>query len=259
MLELVDRRPQVVDPADPALAPVDVSPVCLEDVWARYGPHERPVLAGASLRLERGCRVALVGESGAGKTTVTNLLLRFLDPAGGRVTIGGRDTRELRQEDVRRTIAVAGQDAHLFSSSIRDNVCLGRPQATDEEVERMLRLVGLWDLVRTLPDGWDTLVGEQGRALSGGEYQRLCVGRALLVRPAFLVLDEPTAHLDPSAAEALVQDVFAAAGDAGVLWITHRPEGLELVDTILKLRDGEISPVLDRQAGCDGAEVVAGR
>jgi ABC-type multidrug transport system fused ATPase/permease subunit len=198
------------------------------------------VLDGASLRLEPGCRVALVGESGAGKTTVTNLLLRFLDPEHGRVTIGGRDLRDLRQEDVRRAIAVAGQDAHLFSTSIRENVRLARRGADDAELERVLRLVGVWDWVAALPDGLDTLVGEQGRALSGGERQRLCVARALLAEPLLLVLDEPTAHLDPPAAEALVSDVFAAAADASVLLITHRPEGLELVDEVLELRDGRI-------------------
>jgi ABC-type multidrug transport system fused ATPase/permease subunit len=174
---------------------------------------------------------------------VTNLLLRFLDPEQGRVTIGGRDLRELRQEDVRRTIAVAGQDGHLFSASIRDNVKLGSPEASDEELDRVLRLVGLLDWARALPDGLDTLVGEQGRALSGGQHQRICVARALLVRPALLVLDEPTAHLDPPAAHALIRDVFAAAGGTGVLVITHRPEGLEMVDTILELRDGTIGEI----------------
>ena len=192
------------------------------------------------MRLEPGCRVALIGESGAGKTTVTNLLLRFLDPEQGRVTIGGRDLRELAQEDVRRAIAVAGQDAHLFSTGIRENVRLARPDATDEELERVLRLVGLWDWVETLPDGLDTLVGEQGRALSGGQRQRLCVARALLAEPQLLVLDEPTAHLDPPAAEALVRDAFAAAGDASVMLITHRPEGLELVDEVFELRNHAI-------------------
>jgi ATP-binding cassette, subfamily C, bacterial CydC len=238
VLELVDRRPRIADPERPL--PAVPGAVRLEKVRARYGEGARPVLDGASLRLDPGCRVALIGESGAGKTTVTNLLLRFLDPEHGRVTIGGSDLRELRQEDVRRAIAVAGQDAHLFSTSIRENVRLARPDADDTELERVLRLVGVWDWIAALPDGLDTLVGEQGRALSGGERQRLCVARALLAEPLLLVLDEPTAHLDPPAAEALVRDVFAAAGDASVLLITHRPEGLELVDEVLELRDGTI-------------------
>jgi thiol reductant ABC exporter CydC subunit len=241
VLELVERRSRIVDPDDPSPAPTDPSLVSLEDVRARYGTGEPWVLDGASLCLERGSRVALVGESGAGKTTVTNLLLRFLDPERGRIAIDGRDIRQLRQEDVRSLIAVAGQDAHLFSASIRDNVGLGRPEATGEELERVLRLVGAWDWVRRLPDGWDTPVGEQGRELSGGERQRLCAARALLVRPALLVLDEPTAHLDAQAASALIRDVFAAAGDASVLLITHRPEGLELCDRVVELRHGEIA------------------
>ncbi len=193
------------------------------------------------MQLDPGCRVALVGESGAGKTTVTNLLLRFLDPDRGRVTIGGRDLRDLRQEDVRRTIAVAGQDAHLFSTSIRENLLIARPDATDEELEDVLRAVGIWGWIEDLPDGWHTLVGEQGRQLSGGQRQRICVARALLARPELLVLDEPVAHLDPPAASALVRDVFAAAGDRAVLLITHRPEGLELVDEVLELSDGRIA------------------
>ena len=240
VLELVDRDPRIADPDLPAPPPAGPVAVCLEGVRARYGPDGPPVLEGASLRLEPGCRVALIGESGAGKTTVTNLLLRFLDPEQGRVTIGGRDLRELAQEDVRRAIAVAGQDAHLFSTGIRENVRLARTDATDAELERVLRLVGLWDWVETLPDGLDTLVGEQGRALSGGQRQRLCVARALLAEPQLLVLDEPTAHLDPPAAEALVRDAFAAAGDASVMLITHRPEGLELVDEVFELRNHAI-------------------
>jgi thiol reductant ABC exporter CydC subunit len=239
VLELVDRGPRIADPDLPAPPPAGPVAVCLEGVRARYGPNGPPVLEGASLQLEPGCRVALVGESGAGKTTVTNLL-RFLDPEQGRVTIGGRDLRELAQDDVRRAIAVAGQDAHLFSTGIRKNVRLARPDATDAELERVLRLVGLWDWVETLPDGLDTLVGEQGRALSGGQRQRLCVARALLAEPQLLVLDEPTAHLDPPAAQALIRDVFAAAGDASVLLITHRPEGLELADEVLELRNRAI-------------------
>jgi thiol reductant ABC exporter CydC subunit len=241
VLELVDRVPKIVDPPAPTPATQAAGTVCLEDVRVAYSPEGPRVLDGACLRLDPGCRVALAGASGAGKTTVANLLLRFLDPDGGRVTIGGRDLRDLRQEDVRRAVAVAGQESYLFASSIRENVRLARPDATDDELERVLRLVGIWDWVEALPDGWDTLVGEQGRELSGGQRQRICVARALLAGPELLVLDEPTAHLDPAAAASLVQEVFDAAGDRAVLLITHRPEGLELVDTVHVLAGGRIT------------------
>jgi thiol reductant ABC exporter CydC subunit len=235
VLELADRQAAVVDPVAPLPAPSWPFAVALEDVRARYGPGERAALDGVSLRLEPGCRVALVGPSGAGKTTVVNLLLRFLDPEAGRVTLAGRDLREYRQADVRHAIAVAGQDSHLFSASIRENVCLARPGASDEDVEAALRRARLWSWVAGLPDGLDTAVGEEGRELSGGQRQRLVLARALLVDAPVLVLDEPTAHLDPLTARALVDDVFAAAGDRSVLLITHRAEGLELVEEIIRI------------------------
>jgi ATP-binding cassette, subfamily C, bacterial CydC len=235
VLELADREPAVVDPAAPLPAPSWPFAVALEDVRARYAPGERAALDRVSLRLEPGCRVALVGPSGAGKTTVVNLLLRFLDPEAGRVTLAGRDLREYRQEDVRRVIAVAGQDSHLFSASIRENVCLARPGASDADVEAALRQARLWSWVAGLPDGLDTAVGEEGRELSGGQRQRLVLARALLVDAPVLVLDEPTAHLDPPTARALVDDVFAAAGDRSVLLITHRAEGLDLVEEIIRI------------------------
>jgi thiol reductant ABC exporter CydC subunit len=235
VLDLADRQAAVVDPVAPLPAPSWPFAVALENVRARYAPGERAALDGVSLRLEPGCRVALVGPSGAGKTTVVNLLLRFLDPEAGRVTLAGRDLRDYRQEDVRRVIAVAGQDSHLFSASIRENVCLARPGASDEDVERVLRRAGLWSWVAGLPDGLDTAVGEEGRELSGGQRQRLVLARALLVDAPVLVLDEPTAHLDPPTARALVDDVFAAAGHRSVLLITHRAEGLDLVEEIIRI------------------------
>jgi thiol reductant ABC exporter CydC subunit len=239
LLELTDREPAVVDPADPAPLPAAPFAIELEGVRARYAPGEPPVLDDLDLRLDPGGRIALVGPSGAGKTTVASLLVRFLDPEGGRVTLGGRDLREYRQDDVRRVIAVAGQDSHLFSTTIRENVRLGRVEASDAEVAQALERARILDWVRGLPDGWNTLVGEEGRELSGGQRQRLVVARALLSGAPVLVLDEPTAHLDPRTAERLVDDVLDAAEDRTVLLITHRPEGLGRMDGIVALTAAE--------------------
>ena len=197
---------------------------------ARYAAADEPALTRFDLRIDPGARVALVGPSGAGKTTVTNLLLRFLDPEAGRVTIDGVDLRDLRQEDVRRTFALAGQEAHVFDSTIRENLRLARPEATDDELRDALGRARLGEWVASLPDGLDTLVGEEGTQLSGGQRQRLVVARALLADAPVLLVDEPTAHLDGPTAEALVADVLDAAGERSVLLITHRPEGLELVE-----------------------------
>jgi thiol reductant ABC exporter CydC subunit len=235
VLELVDVKPTVHDPPESAPAPVWPFAVALEDVRARYPGEQRPAVDGVRLRLEPGERVALLGPSGTGKTTVVNLLLRFLDPERGRVTLGGRDARDLRQDDVRRAISVAGQDSHLFSASIRDNVRLARPDASDDDVQDVLRRAQIWDWVRGLPNGLDTFVGEEGRELSGGQRQRIVLARALLAGAPVLVLDEPTAHLDPQTATELVDDVFSAAGDRTVLLITHRAEGLDLVDRVVTL------------------------
>jgi thiol reductant ABC exporter CydC subunit len=234
VLDLIGREPAVRDPAAPQPLPHRPA-VALEAVTASYGDGEAPVLRELDLRLDPGRKVALVGPSGSGKTTVTNLLLRFLDPEHGRVTLDGRDLREYRQEEVRGTFALAGQDAHVFNSTIRANLLLGRSNATDAELRQALGRARLSSWVDSLPDGLETLVGEDGSRLSGGQRQRLTVARALLSQAPVLVLDEPTAHLDPETARALVDDAFDAAGDRSVLLITHRPEGLDLVDEIVVL------------------------
>ena len=235
VLELMDREPAVHDPADPLPLPRRPAAVALDRVTVRYAPGESPALNGFSLRLDPGRRIALVGPSGAGKTTVANLLLRFLDPEEGRVTLAGLDVRDLAQRDVRGTFAIAGQNAYLFGSTIRANLSLARPSATDDELWDVLRRARIDDWVSSLQDGLETLVGEEGTQLSGGQRQRLTLARALLSDAPVLLLDEPTAHLDPETAEALVRDVFAAADDRSVLLITHRPEGLELADEVVTL------------------------
>jgi len=238
VLDVLDRVPAIRDPADPLPAPA-ATPLALDCVTARYGDEE-PVLRDVALRLEPGRAVALVGPSGAGKSTVTRLLLRFLDPAAGRVTAAGRDLRDHRQSDVRRLVALAGQEAHLFATTIRQNLLLARPQATDEELEDVLARVRLAGWVASLPDGMDTVVGEEGSRLSGGQRQRLVLGRALLADAPVLVLDEPTAHLDAATAAALMDDVVAAAGDRALLLVTHRPEGLERMDEVVRLEGGRV-------------------
>jgi ATP-binding cassette subfamily C protein CydC len=238
VLELAEREPAIVDPTAPLPAPTAPPVVALEGVTARYPSTEQPAVTSVELRLEPGARIALVGPSGAGKTTVTNLLLRFLDPEEGRVTLAGSDLREYRQEDVRATFALAGQDAHVFNSTIRANLVIGRPEATDGELWDALGRAQLREWVSSLPDALETLVGEEGAQLSGGQRQRLTLARALLSDAPVLLLDEPTAHLDPETARALVRDVLAAADGRSVLLISHRPEGLELVDQIVELYPG---------------------
>jgi ATP-binding cassette, subfamily C, bacterial CydC len=235
VLDLVDQEPTIRDPSGPRPVLELPAAVALEGVTARYAPGEPPVLAGFDLRLEPGRRIALVGPSGAGKTTITNLLFRFLDPERGRVTVGGHDVRELQQRDVRRTFAIAGQNAYIFNSTIRANLALARSEASDAELENALDRARLGEWVASLPHGLDTLVGEEGTQLSGGQRQRLTVARALLSDAPVLVLDEPTAQLDTETAESLVRDILAAADDRAVLLITHRPEGLDLVDEVVEL------------------------
>ncbi len=239
VLEILDRRPSVEDPPAPCPAPA-CADISIQDVTARYGDDLPPAVAGLTLDLPAGRRVAVTGASGAGKTTVANLLLRFLDPEQGCVRLDGRDLREYRQHDVRAMFAYAGQDAHIFDSSIRANLELGRAGASDADLEAALAAVRMDAWVAALPDGMDTRVGDDGAALSGGQRQRLGIARALLSDAPVLLLDEPAAHLDHSTAEAVIGDILRTSGDRSVLLITHRPEGRDLVDEILELADGAV-------------------
>lgn len=236
---LIDREPPVRDPETPAPPPAGRE-LRLEDARLRYGDGP-PVLDGAALVLRAGERVALVGPSGAGKTTIANVLVRFRDLDGGRVLLDGRDLHAYAQDDIRRVVVLAGQEAHLFTSTIRENVRLARPDATDAEIETALRRAWLGAWLDSLPAGLDTDVGEAGAFVSGGQRQRIALARAFLSGARLLILDEPTAHLDAETATAVVDDLLAAAGDAGVLVITHDRDGLDRFDRVLTLEDGRIS------------------
>jgi ATP-binding cassette, subfamily C, bacterial CydC len=225
VLELIDRPPEVADPARPAPPPSRPAGIALDRVVVARGPERRRVLDGVSLRLPAGARAVVSGPSGAGKTTLAQLLVRFLERQGGAATIGPRDLRDHRQDDVRSAVLLGAQEPHLFSTTIRENLLLVRPGASDAELHRALTGARLWEWVASLEAGLDTVVGERGRALSGGQRQRLALARAFLADPSVLVLDEPTAHLDQATAAALLDDLWRDAGDRSLLLVTHGDAG----------------------------------
>jgi ATP-binding cassette subfamily C protein CydC len=239
LFELADRPPPVREPARP-LALGDHGVLRLERARFRYDKRGPWVLDGASLELEPGRRLALVGRSGSGKTTIAGVLVRFLELDEGRATLNGRELGEYAQNDVRRLVALAGQDAHLFSTTIRENVRFARPGSSDEEIAEALRRAGVWDWVASLPAGLDTYVGEVGDQVSGGQRRRIALARAFLSGAPLLVLDEPTAHLDRATAEAILDDLLAGADDVGLLVITHDELVLDRFDEVLRLENGRI-------------------
>jgi len=241
LLDLTGRSPSVVDPADPADPPRDPA-VALEKVGFGYEDEDSWALRDVSFRLAPGRKVALVGRSGAGKSTIAALMVRFLDPDAGRVTLGATDARGVRQQDVRSFVTLDAQEAYLFSTTIRENVRLANPSADDDDIERALRRAQIWEWVASLPDGWDTFVGEEGTLVSGGERRRIALARTFLADAPVFILDEPTAHLDPETAERLMDDVLHATEGRTVLLITHRPEGLDAVDQTVRLSRGRSVP-----------------
>jgi thiol reductant ABC exporter CydC subunit len=225
VLELVDRRPEVTDPARPAPAPSGHPGLALDRVVATRGPERRRVLDGVSLRLGPGDHLVVSGPSGAGKTTLAQLLVRFLERQAGDARIGPHDLRDHRQDDLRAAVLLSAQEPHVFDSTIRANLLLARPGASDAELHRALAGARLGEWVASLEAGLDTVVGERGRALSGGQRQRLALARALLADPSVLVLDEPTAHLDGATAGPLLDDLRERANGRSVLLITHGDAG----------------------------------
>ncbi|MFI8323585.1 thiol reductant ABC exporter subunit CydD [Streptomyces sp. NPDC085529] len=238
VFEVLDAPVPVHEPAVPAAPPAGPFPLELAGIAARYAGQDRPALDGFALTLEAGRRVAVVGASGSGKTTLAQVLLRFLDAEAGTYRIGGVPAGALDGDDVRRFVGLCAQDAHLFDSSLRENLRLARTDASDEQLREALRRARLLDWVDGLPDGLDTLVGEHGSKLSGGQRQRLALARALLADFPVLVLDEPAEHLDLATADALTDDLLRATEGRTTVLITHRLRGLDAVDEVVVLDGG---------------------
>lgn len=236
--EVTERPVPIIDPAVPALVPAG-GPIRLEAVSFRYPDGEGLLLDGADLELRPGEAVALTGPSGIGKSTLAELLVRFRDPEDGRITIGGSDLRDLAQEDLRDAIRLAPQDAYMFNTTIAENVKLGQPEADRERIFEALCEAGLEDWINALPDGIDSLVGEEGSKISGGQRQRIAAARVFLSRARFLTFDEPTAHLDPEGAVALERHLVARRNQGcGILVITHTIADPTNFDRVLELRNG---------------------
>ncbi|WP_411100102.1 thiol reductant ABC exporter subunit CydD [Streptomyces sp. x-45] len=238
--EVLDAPEPVREPEVPRQAPASPFPVVLKGLAARHAGQDRDALAGLDLTLAEGRRVAVVGPSGSGKTTLAQVLLRFLDPDAGSYTLAGVDACALAGDDVRRLVGLCAQDAHLFDSSVRENLLLARKDATEDELRDALARTRLLEWADSLPDGLDTLVGEHGARLSGGQRQRLALARALLADFPVLVLDEPAEHLDLPTADALTADLLAATEGRTSLLITHRLAGLRAVDEVIVLDRGRV-------------------
>ncbi|WP_239517782.1 ATP-binding cassette domain-containing protein [Streptomyces sp. ICC1] len=199
-----------------------------------------PALRGVSLELPPGRRIAVIGASGSGKSTLLAAIARLVVPAGGGITLDGEVLARVPESTLRRTVSGSLQDAHVFHTSVRNNLRPARPDATDAEIREALRHAGLLDWVLGLPEGLDTFVGSDGGRLSGGQRRRLLLARALLAAPPVLLLDEPTEGLDGAAADAVLADVLDSTRGRSLILVTHRLQGLEAMDEVLVMADGRI-------------------
>jgi ATP-binding cassette, subfamily C, bacterial CydC len=239
IFELIDAPPEVIDPTEAAEIPADTN-IAFSNVSFRYDDEGPAALQGVTFAVPPGQRIGIAGPSGSGKSTIVNLLLRFWDYHSGEITLGGLDLRDYRSEDVRSLISVVPQDVHLFNASIRDNLLLANPDANDEEIVASCRIALLGDFIPGLPEGYDTRIGENGLLLSGGERQRLAIARAVLKASPIVILDEPTANLDPETERKLMHSLEPFLGGRSVLLISHRPAVLECVDLLLTMENGRI-------------------
>ncbi len=265
ILEVLDAPVPVREPSDQARTdvPDGALGVRFVDAGLRYG-NGPSVLAGVSFDVPAGRRVAVVGPSGSGKSSLLAALLRFRDLASGRVELAPADSAAVDiatvDSDALRTV-VSGvtADAHVFAATVRQNLLIGKPTATQEELDDVARRVRLSTWIDGLPSGWDTLLGTGGSTVSGGQRTRLALARALLADPRVLVLDEPTAHLDPETEDEVMADLLDATRGRTVLLVTHRSAGLAQMDAVLRLVDGHVlEPPASTAGRAAGQPLLAG-
>ena len=241
IIEVLDEQPGVIQPEHPRSLTRAAGDLRFEDVEFSYPGTDKAVLRGISYRVPPGAKVAIVGSSGAGKTTLTKLMLRFYDPADGRITLDGRDLRDLSLSDLRRNVTAVLQETLVFDGTVADNIRYGKPDATDQEITAAAIAADAHEFITALPEGYDTRIGQRGRMLSGGQRQRLAIARAMIRNSPVLLLDEPTTGLDAESTQRVLEPMRRLMSGRTTIIISHNLLTVTDADQILFLDDGVIT------------------
>jgi ABC-type multidrug transport system fused ATPase/permease subunit len=239
IFQVLDEPEEIGDAPGALPIPAGAGRLHFENVTFGYDP-DRPVLAGIDLEVEPGRTIALIGHTGSGKTTLTTLVPRFYDVTHGRVCLDGVDVRRIRLSELRRAVGIVSQDPFLFSTTVRENIAFGAPDASDEAVENAARMAQAHDFIASLPAGYETMIGERGITLSGGQRQRIAIARAILLDPRILILDDATASVDATTEARIRLGLREAMKGRTTLIIAHRLSTISLADEIVVLDRGRV-------------------